>query len=121
LKGIQRLRQEAQDLFKPFGDLERKLENSGAKLDEMEAELRRQLVETPTPEYTESLTSSLSELSTLKVELDKVNTSIEKIRDLHNSFARRLDESGDSIRSKLSNYWRIFYLQSMPTVSSKDT
>jgi potassium-dependent mechanosensitive channel len=121
LKGINRLRSDAEDLFKPFGELERNLENSRTKLDELEAEIGRQLVETPTPEYTELLTSNLSDLSTLKFELGKVDTQIGKIRDLSNNFSRRLNESEAATRDKLSRYSRIFYLQPLPSVFSKST
>lgn len=121
LKGIQRLRRSAEDLYSPFAELQRNLENSGTKLDEIEAEIRRQLVETPTPEYTESLTSNLNDLSTLKVDLGKVDTQIRKIRDLHDSFATRLNESEQSTGGKLSGYSRAFYLQPLPSVFSKST
>jgi len=116
LKGIQRLRRSAEDLYRPFAELQKNLENSGTKLDEIEAEIRRQLVETPTPAYTESLTSNLNDLSTLKADLGKVVTQIGKIRDLHDSFTARLNESEQSTRDKLSSYSRAFYLQPLPSV-----
>jgi potassium-dependent mechanosensitive channel len=121
LKGIQRLRRSAEDLYRPFAELQRNLENSGTKLDEIEAEIRRQLVETPTPAYTESLTSNLNDLSTLKADLGKLDTQIGKIREFHDSFAIRLNESEQSTRSKLSSYSRAFYLQPLPSVFSNST
>ena len=121
LKGIGRLRQEGEVLLQPFADMERKLEIFEPKLDEIEAEIRRQLVETPAQEYAESLTSSLDEIGILRVELDKVKTHIGRIRSLYADFTTRLDESERSASSKVTSYWRIYYFQPTPSIFSSDT
>lgn len=121
LKGIGRLRQEGDELLTPFADMERKLGIFEPKLDEIEAEIRRQLVETPAQEYSESLTSSLDEISVLRVELDKVKTHIGRVRSLYEDFTARLDESERSAGSKVSSYWKIYYLQPTASVFSAET
>lgn len=121
LKGLLRLRQEGEELLKPFSEIERKLEIFVPKLDEIEAEIKRQLVETPTQEYAESFTSSLSEISDLRVELGKVKTHTGRVRTLFDDFIARLQESERSTSSKVSNYSKIFYLQPLPSIFSADT
>jgi potassium-dependent mechanosensitive channel len=121
LKGIDRLRQEADELLKPFGEMEQKLEIFEPKLDEIEAEIKRQLAETRTQEYTESFESSLSEISDLRVELGKVKTHIARGRSLYDDFNTRLKHSERSASGKVSRYWEIFYLQPMPSIFSGKT
>jgi potassium-dependent mechanosensitive channel len=121
LKGIGRLRGEAEDLLQPFRDMQTKLEIFGAKLAEIEVEITRQLTETPSPEYSESLSSNLEDIGNLKVELAKVDTHMGQILELHNDFAARLDRSEKSLRSKVSGYLAIYYLQPLPSVFSQLT
>jgi len=121
LKGIGRLRGEAEALLQPFSDMERKLEISEAKLAEIEAEITRQVTETPSPEYMGGLSSNLEGICSLKVELGKVDTHIGKIRELYNDFAKRLDQSEASVRGKVSSYLAIYYLQPLPSVWSMHT
>jgi small-conductance mechanosensitive channel len=120
LKGIQRLRHQGENLFKPFSEAERSLEIFGAKLDEIEAEMRRQLDEIPTPEYSDALNSNLENIATLKAELGKLIDRVGKTRKIYDRYTMRLDESERSARDKIPTYWRIFYLEPTPTVFSRD-
>ena len=121
LKGLFRLRLEAEDLLKPFADMERKLEIFEPKLDEMEAEISRQLVETPAQEYAESLSSSLDEITDLKVEVGKVKAHMGRVRTLYGDFIARMEATERTVGGKVSSYWRIFYLQPLPSIFSSDT
>jgi potassium-dependent mechanosensitive channel len=121
LKGIERLRGEAKDLLQPFSDMERKLEISEAKLADIEAEITRQLTETPSPEYLEGLRSNLEGIGSLNVELGKVDSQLAKIRELYDTFAKRLDQSEETLRGKVSSTMAIYYLQPLPSVFSMRT
>jgi potassium-dependent mechanosensitive channel len=121
LKGMLRLRQEGEELLKPFSEIEKKLEIFEPKLDETEAEIKRQLAEAPIEEYAESFASSLSEISDLRIELGKVKTHIARVSALHDDFIGRLQESEVSASSKVSNYSKIFYLRPLPSIFSADT
>ncbi len=121
LKGIGRLRQDGADLLEPFVKMEGRLEVFEPKLDEIEAEIRRQLTETAAQNYTDSLKSSLDEITVLRVELDKVKTHLGNVRKLYADFSARLEEAERSADSKLSSYRSIYYLRPMPGILSPDT
>ncbi|NLI32891.1 MAG: mechanosensitive ion channel [Deltaproteobacteria bacterium] len=121
LKGMRTLRRQAEGLLKSFGEMERRLEIFEPKLDEIEAEIKRQLVETPNQEYANSFTSSLTEITDLRVELDKVKTHIVRAHTLYDDFNKRLKDCESSADAKVSRYWRIYYLQPMSGIFSTDT
>lgn len=121
LKGMGRLRQDGAELLEPFVKMETRLEVFEPKLDEIEAEIRRQLIETAAQDYTDSLKSSLDEITVLRVELDKVKTHLGNVRKLYADFSARLEEAERSAGSKLSSYRSIYYLRPMPNILSPDT
>jgi potassium-dependent mechanosensitive channel len=121
LRGIGGMRMEASKLFKPLGTVERELEDFAVKLEEIEAEVKGQRVQTSTAEYLEELNKNLISMDAFRLQMAGIKSIIEKSRTAYQNFLSHLEDTENATIRKTPSYWKTFYFKELPGLFSADT